>query len=53
MENFFSSLKTERVSRRTYLMRNDAQADIFDFSERSFNSRRRQSTIGFLGPIAF
>lgn len=53
MESFFSSLKTERVSRRTYRKRNDAKADVFDYIERFYNPKRRHSTIGYLSPIAF
>jgi putative transposase len=34
MESFFSSLKTERVSRKTYRTRDDAKADVFDCTER-------------------
>lgn len=53
MESFFSSLKTERVSRTTYRTRDDAKADIFDYIERFYNPKRRHSTIGYLSPIAF
>lgn len=53
MESFFSSLKTERVSRRTYRTRNDAKADVFDYVDRFYNPKRGHSTIGYLGPIAF
>ena len=53
MESFFSSLKTERVSRRTYRTRDDAKADIFDYIERFYNPKRRHSTNGYLSPIAF
>jgi putative transposase len=53
MESFFSSLKTERVSRRTYRTRDDAKADVFDYIERFYNPKRRHSTIGYLSPIAF
>jgi putative transposase len=34
MENFFSTLKTERLSRRQYRTRNELRADIFDYIER-------------------
>jgi putative transposase len=30
MESFFSSLKTERMARKTYRTRNEAKADVFD-----------------------
>jgi putative transposase len=34
MESFFSSLKTERTARKTFLHREDAEADVFDYVER-------------------
>lgn len=30
MESFFSSLKTERIARKTYRTRNQARQDVFD-----------------------
>ena len=53
MESFFSSLKTERVRRKTYRTRQQARADVFDYIERFYNPRRRHSTIGYLSPITF
>ena len=44
----FSSLKTERVSRRIYRTRDEAKADVFDYIERFYNPKRRHSTIGYL-----
>lgn len=37
MESFFSSLKTERIERKTYRTRNEARADVFDYIERFYN----------------
>ena len=37
MESFFSSLKTERIDRRTYRTRDEAKADVFDYIERFYN----------------
>lgn len=51
MESFFSSPKTERVGRKTYLTRNHAKADMFDYIERFYNPTRRHSTLGYLSPI--
>jgi putative transposase len=48
MESFFSSLKTERTARKTYRMRDDAKADVFDYIECFYNPKRRHSTIGYL-----
>ena len=53
MESFFSTVKTERTSRREYPTRNAARADVFDYIERFYNPTRRHSTLGNLSPIAF
>ena len=53
MESFFSSLKTERTSSKTYRTRDEAKADVFDYIERFYNPKRRHSTIGYLSPMEF
>ena len=53
MESFFSSLKTERTTRKTYRTRSDAKADVFDYIERFYNPIRRHSTLGYISPIEF
>ena len=53
MEGFFSSLKTERIARKTYRTRDQARADVFDYIERFYNAKRRHSTIGYLSPMEF
>jgi len=53
MESFFSSLKTERIARKTYRSRNQAKAEVFDYIERFYNPTRRHSTLGYLSPIDF
>lgn len=53
MESFFSSLKTERVRRRTYRTRKQARVDVFDYIERFYNPMRRHSTIGYISPMTF
>ena len=53
MESFFSSLKTERVARKTYRTRGEAKADVFDYIERFYNTKRRHSTIGYISPMEF
>ena len=53
MESFFSSLKTERTARKTYRMRDEAKADVFDYIERFYNAKRRHSTIGYKSPMEF
>jgi putative transposase len=37
MESFFSSLKTERTSCKTYRTRDEAKASVFDYIERFYN----------------
>ena len=53
MESFFSSLKTERTTSKTYRTRDQAKADVFDYIERFYNPRRRHSTLGYLSPMEF
>jgi putative transposase len=53
MESFFSSLKTERIARKTYRTRNQARADMFDYVERFYNPTRRHSTLGYLSPMDY
>lgn len=53
MESFFSSLKNERTTRRTYRTRDEARADVFDGIERFYNPARRHSTLGRLSPGEF
>ncbi len=50
MESFFSSLKTERIARKTYRTRDEARANVFDDIERFYNAKRRRSTIGYRSP---
>ena len=53
MESFFSSLKIERVNRRSYRTRDEARADVFDYIERFYNPKRRHSKINYLSPMEF
>jgi putative transposase len=53
MDSFFSSLKTERTARKLYRTRDEARADVFDYIERFYNSKRRHSTIGYISPVEF
>jgi putative transposase len=45
-ENFFSTLKLERVGRRRYRACEEARADHFDYIERINNLPRRHSRLG-------
>jgi putative transposase len=53
MESFFSTLKTERLSKKHYRTRDELRADVFDYIERFYNARRRHSTIGHISPVQF
>ena len=53
LKSFFSSLKIERVARKTYRTRDRARADVFDYIERFYNPTRRHSTLGYLSPTDF
>ena len=46
MESFFSTLKVERVYRKTDRTRDEAEADLFEYIEGFYNPRGRHSTLG-------
>jgi putative transposase len=52
-ESFFQLLKRERIRRKTYLTREIARQDIFDYIEMFYNSRRRHSYANRLSPVEF
>jgi transposase InsO family protein len=43
-ESFFKTLKVERVYQRTYLTRNEAKMDLFQYIEGWYNTRRIHSS---------
>jgi putative transposase len=51
--DIFSSLKTERTARKLYRTRDEAKADVFDYIERFYNPKRRDSRIGYMSPMEF
>lgn len=53
VESFFSSLKKERIQRRIYASREEAQSEVFDYIEGFYNPTRRHSHLGLLSPLAF
>lgn len=53
MESFFSTLKTERLNRKHYRTRDALCADVFDYIERIYNPRRKQSTLIYISPVQF
>ncbi len=53
VESFFSSLKKERIRKHIYRTRDEARADVFDYIEMFYNSRRRHSHLGDVSPEAY
>ncbi len=53
MENCFSYLKSECTARKVHRTRDDAGAELFDFTERFHTPRRRYSTLGNMSAIEF
>ena len=53
MESFFSTLKTERLSRRVHRSRDECRAEVFDYIERFYNPRRQHSTLGYVSTMQF
>ena len=52
-ESFFQLLKRERIRRRTYLTREDARQDVFDYIEMFYNPKRKHTNNGMLSPVDF
>ena len=52
-ESFFSSLKRERIRRRTYRTREEARQDVFDYVEMFYNPVRKQVRNGMLSHVEF
>lgn len=52
MESFFNSLKNERVFHESYLTREHAKRDLFDYIEVFYNRRRRHSALSYQSPAA-
>ncbi len=52
-ESFFGTLKTERVSWRSYRSREEAKRDIVDYLEMFYNSKRLHSYLGYVSPRRF
>jgi putative transposase len=53
MERFFGSLKTERTDGKNYASHSHAKADVIDYIEGFYNSRRLHSTLNYLSPIQY
>lgn len=53
VESFFSSLKRERIRRRTYKTRDEARPDVFDYDEIFYNPVRKRARNGMPSPAQF
>ncbi|MFZ3475656.1 IS3 family transposase [Streptomyces sp. 4.24] len=49
-ESFFGALKNERVSRMSYLTRDEARSDIIRYIEFWYNLKRLHSAVGYRPP---
>ena len=52
-ESFFQLLKQERLRRRTYLTREAARQDVFDYIEMFYNPKRKHTNNAMLSPVDF
>ncbi|WP_405227898.1 IS3 family transposase [Lentisalinibacter sediminis] len=53
VESFFASMKRERCKWMKYKTGEEAKADIFDYIERFYNSRRSHAYLGYLSPVQY
>ncbi len=52
-ESFFQLLKRERIKRKIYTTRKHARADIFDYIEMFYNSRRKHGEANNMPLLAY
>lgn len=52
-ESFCQLLKRERIRWQVYATRNDARAEVFNYIEMFYNSKRRDGTAGDTLPVEF
>ena len=52
-ESFFHLLKRERIRRQTYLTRDAARQDVFDYIEMLYNPTRKHTNNGMLSPVDY
>jgi len=51
--SFFQLLKRKRVRRKTYIDREEARREIFDYIEMFYNPKRRYSYTNDVSPLEF
>lgn len=52
-ESFFQLLKREHIRRKTYMDREEARRDVFDYIEMFYNPKRRHGYANRLSPVEF
>lgn len=52
-ESFFQLLKRERIKKKTYVTRDEARSDVFDYIELFYNSKRKHGSNDLLSPVEF
>jgi len=52
-ESFFQLLKRERIRRHIYATRDQARAEIFDYIEMFYNSKRRYGFNEMFSPVEY
>jgi transposase InsO family protein len=52
-ESFFNSLKNECVQGTRYATREEAKADIFEYTEAFYNRKRLHSALSYVSPQAY
>lgn len=52
-ESFFQLLKRERIRRKTYVDREEARRDVFDYIEFFYNPKRRHGHANDVSPVQF
>ena len=52
-ESFFQLLKRERIRRQTFVTRDAARSDVFDYIEVFYNNKRRHNSNNQLSPVKY
>jgi putative transposase len=53
VESFLQLLKRERIRRHTYLTRDAARQEVFEYIEMFYNPKRKHTNNGMLSPVDF
>ena len=52
-ESFFSNLKSEKIKKRIYKIRQEARSEVIEYIEGSYKTVRRHKHLGQLSPLEF